>query len=618
MVKQDFKVLDDREHILHKPGMYAGSMSEEEREFFLHEDGKMVYHKLTYIPAFLKIVNEILDNSIDEAIRNKFELGNKISVEIFDKRIIVTDNGAGLPIEKEKKTGLLIPIVAFTRAKSGCNFTDDRETIGTNGVGSFLTNVFSNKFIVETCDGKKFFKMVCENNALEYNHIVDTAKSDKTYTKVEFEPDLKRFNMSRITDVYSRLIEQRIFDLTLMYPKIKFSFNNKSVKFEGYDKFLQMFTDKTVVFEQKKNYLICAYPSPDKYKMYSVVNGLGVLGGTHEKFVLGNITDRMKILFSKKYPQLKTTDITNNIGIIIILTNFRDMQFDSQTKERLTNSVKSLSEHIKINWDTFVKKIVDNKDISSVIDDIYISRQDYEKKKLLNQMNNHKGKRVKVDGYLPAIKRNKYFVLSEGDSACGLIASVLGRQEYGYYPLKGVPLSVYETSIDKINNNQEMSDIHKILRLQYKGNNANSEYDKIVLATDADADGQHIIGLLLTYFYEMTLDLVKNKRIAFLRTPIIVGRKKDKIENWFFSIEEFNNYQAKEKSSGIKFEYMKGLGSYTPAVLRNIIAGKIEDFLEYLEIDDTTSKMIDDWMSDKKADRRKEMISEGSFDINKV
>lgn len=616
MAKQDFRILSDVEHVIEKPNMYLGSINEEDREVFLIENDKMVLSKVSYIPGFLKIISEILDNAIDEAIRNKFVVGNKISVEIAEKRITVIDNGSGIPIEKEKSTGELIPILAFTRAKAGCNFNDDRETIGTNGVGSFLTNVFSTKFIVETCDGNKFFKMVCENNASEYTHFSDKKNIKNTYTKIEFEPDLKKFNMTKIDEVYHRLIEQRLFDLSIMYPKIKFSFNGRLLKFSDYDNFIKMFTDKQVVIEKTKNYLICVYPSPDSYKFYSVVNGLTILGGNHEKIALSNIVERMKKSLERKYPSMKTTDITNNIGVIIIMSNFKNMEFDSQTKERITNNAKSVNEHLKINWDNFVKKIVSNEDILSVIDDIYVSRQDLEKKKLLSQMNKHTGKKVRVDGYMPAIKRNKYFVLSEGDSANGLISSVLGRQEFGYYPLRGVPLSIYDLEIDKINKNQEMSDIHKILKLQYKGNNANTTYDKVIIATDADADGQHIIGLLLTYFYKMTIDMIKNKRIAFLRTPIIIGKKKDKIVEYYFTIDDFD--KKTNKGTGVKYLYQKGLGSYDSDELRDIINGSVEDFLEYFEIDDNTETIIDDWMSDKKADKRKEYIDSGEFNITKV
>ena len=150
MSENNVQILSDREHVLRRPATYIGSMAPETFEGFIfnQELGKFEYKSYQKIQAFEKIVNEILDNSVDEALRTNFKYANVIEVTIEDDgRVTIKDNGRGVPIsliadEKGKQVSQLE--AAFTRARAGSNFSDDnRQTIGTNGLGSFCTAVFS-------------------------------------------------------------------------------------------------------------------------------------------------------------------------------------------------------------------------------------------------------------------------------------------------------------------------------------------------------------------------------------------------------------------------------------------------------------------------------------------
>ena len=131
---EKFEILSPRKHARARIGMYMGSASLEVAERFVLGTWKSV----SYVPALNKMIDEIIDNSIDEAIRTKFSYANKIDVTIDNNKVIITDNGRGIPQDKitDTVTGetILRPVAAWTKTNAGTSFADDRTTIGANGV----------------------------------------------------------------------------------------------------------------------------------------------------------------------------------------------------------------------------------------------------------------------------------------------------------------------------------------------------------------------------------------------------------------------------------------------------------------------------------------------------
>ena len=168
MIDNKIEMLSIKEHVIKRPGMYIGSVSFEDHERFLFGEFK----KIRYVAGVLKLVDEIIDNSVDEAIRTNFKFANKISVDIDLKtnKVTVEDNGRGIPQamvitpEGEEIPG---PVAAWTKTMAGGNFGDDKERVtgGQNGVGSSLTNIFSVLFSGTTSDGKNELSVNCSNNA---------------------------------------------------------------------------------------------------------------------------------------------------------------------------------------------------------------------------------------------------------------------------------------------------------------------------------------------------------------------------------------------------------------------------------------------------------------------
>jgi DNA gyrase/topoisomerase IV subunit B len=158
----------------------------------------------------LKIINEIIDNAFDIAIKTNFKECNSISVNITSKYVEVIDNGPGIPVKEVN--GQWMPTVAWGSAKSGSNFDDEKNQaqLGLNGVGSFCTNCFSKIFIGISDDGKK--RLTCEfsNNAKDLKEVL--TKSQKHGVYVHFEPDLEKFGLTEITREHIEFIRNEIWE----------------------------------------------------------------------------------------------------------------------------------------------------------------------------------------------------------------------------------------------------------------------------------------------------------------------------------------------------------------------------------------------------------------------
>lgn len=135
--------LSDREHILKRPAMYVGAIDKVSSVEYIFENNKIIEKEVGVVPALLKIINEIIDNSIDIAIKNDFKFGNEIIVKITDKYVEVKDNGTGIPVVKDKKTDKFLPEIAWGNARAGSNFDDvGRTNIGMNRNRKFRYKLF--------------------------------------------------------------------------------------------------------------------------------------------------------------------------------------------------------------------------------------------------------------------------------------------------------------------------------------------------------------------------------------------------------------------------------------------------------------------------------------------
>lgn len=395
--------------------MYIGASNVVEVEDYCLVNDKIQRTSVKCVPGLLKIINEIIDNSVDIAIKTNFEGCDSVSVKITDDTVVVEDNGPGIPVSKNPE-GEYIPFVCWGYAMSGSNFDNDenRTHLGMNGVGSYCTNVWSTEFTGISDDSKNRYTVKFKNNALDYKETVSNSVS-KGVT-VKFKPDLKRFGIEKIDQTHKDLIYQRLLNLSISFPLIQFKFNNKAIKTKNFKSYVSSFADEGS-FEvfQGDNFSFAVIPSPsDEFQQFSYLNGLNIKdGGTHIDVIANNIVSLLRDSLSKKYKTIKPADIKNKLMIVGVFKNFANPKFNSQTKEKLTNSVSEVNQYFgDIDYQSLSKKILKNSNIISPIIEVFKIKEELKNRQELKTLN--KAKKIKDEHYLPALKENKYILVVEG------------------------------------------------------------------------------------------------------------------------------------------------------------------------------------------------------------
>lgn len=625
---KEFKALDDISHVLTVPSRYIGSVNPDALETYLFKDNKFIFETVSYTPGLLKIIEEILDNSVDAYLNSSDRKPITIKVNINKTSVEISDTGSGIPVVKYKdETGKLpelngkyLPELAWGRLKSGGSFKEHRVGAGTHGEGSSLTNIFSKIFIGTTDDGKHKCKVSCKNNMRDIK-TTTSASSGKSGTTVYFEPDLQRFNLSEITQVHADLILQRIINLSISFPSLKFYFNGERIVI-NVKNFINMFSEHGLA-QRSSNTLIGVFPSSnDEFQQYSYVNGLRIKdGGVHVDYIINKLISPIKEKLERKYKNIKPADIKNHLALVVFLNDFANPQFHSQTKDQLRNPISDVSNHIadKIDFDKMAKDILKNDAIINPIVDMFKLKEELKARQELKQA---KKVKIKSDKYFPGIGAKKYLFLVEGLSAGSGLMTCLGREGKYYYCLRGLALNVASASIQKIAANQEVKDVMNILNidLTQKDNIIDAcEFEKIVIATDSDLDGINISSMLFGWWKRLAPDLYKNHKIYKLNTPIVVLQDaNEKVHKWFYTLDEFKKWEQNNKNSKLKVVYLKGLGSLSTDLLDTIIKHDTFDgMLDEFYLDDESEKIMDDWLGDN-AEPRKKYLKEYTFDVNMI
>ncbi|MFA7127621.1 MAG: toprim domain-containing protein [Sphaerochaeta sp.] len=604
------KIKDDKWHVLNRTGMYLGSTTEADHQEYIIVDGKMQQLTVKYIPAVIKMINEIIDNSVDALKDSK---KGKIDVIFGDEEIEVKDNGSGIPvnyIQDLDGTDIITPKAMWGKAKAGSNFNDDEkdaDTIGTNGVGSFCTNVLSKYFIGTTCDGKKIYTGTWSNNADNYSETIK--ESTKRGTSVKFAPDFSRFDcdIPNMKGSYI-VIKQRLINLSMLFPNISFTLNEEDIKYSRKD-FLDSF-GKAEVYEED-NYIIGVLPNDtDDFSCFSIINGLNLKSGSHIEYVTKYLIQGIKEKLPKKFNTIKPGDIKNKLNVVFIGAKFPKLVWEGQTKESIKNSDKDIRQYLGDDWKTLIQKVAKNKDITDPIIYLHQVKLEAEQRKLLKDVDKQ-NKKADILKLLPASKENKYFFILEGDSAKKGLVSSLGREDKAYLPLRGVVINVFTKKLAHIAKNPEFLDIMNSLGFSFSSVNTclDMNFEQIIIATDADVDGAHIRGLLLGFFYKFAPDVFLHRKIKILRTPIKVAKdQKENIVAAFLNENEYQVFMKNPKNSKYTIEYKKGLGSMNNKEYAQFF--KIRPFNECLaeiNYDESDFELLEKWLMDD-SDFRKDKI----------
>ena len=636
--EREFKVLTEREHVLERPAMYIGSIDCNDREMWLlnKDTNKFEFKTVHYNPGAIKCFSEILDNCLDAAIDGNFKTLSKISVKFDGPEITVTDNGPGIPVEvaegdKKKRTK---PELAWCQARAGTSFNEQRDGIGANGLGSTCTNIFSVQFDGTSDDGKHRQTISCRNNMGKIKAGEIKPSKGKSGVTCTFTLDYKRFGLPEtgFDEVHQTIVYQRMLVLSMMYPKVSFSFNGKTINLKEAD-FANLFSENALTYKTPNTRFILFENNYDAFHAFTYVNGLEMpRGGTHVNVMVDSVCKEAREKLVKKYKTIKPGDIKGRICAVVLLTGFKNPEFDAQNKEQLTNSVPAITAHLdgKLDFEKIAKDLIKCEAISDPIIEMFKLKEEVKDRVALKQSLRGKTK-IDADKYLPATGRGrKYMLICEGLSALGGISQALGRDGIAYYAGRGVPLNVWKAKPSAMTSNKEFVDIMTILGLDptKPPEQQQCDFGKIVHANDADADGIHICSLYLGWWLKLAPGLFNQRRICRLITPLAVlyaDKSKKKILNYFYTLDEYKAFESAKPDvvkKGVVC-YYKGLGSWSKDEFQRLFASSkngIEDFLEPITLDDVKKDMeiLDDWLSDEKSDKRKEYLRQYSLDINQV
>lgn len=478
-VQQTYQVLDEIDHIRKRTGMYAGSTSEQTSQEWVYDlsSKKMVKREISYIPALVKIFSEILDNAIDEA-RRAPEVLDSIRVMFEDDgSISVQDNGRGIPVEIHPQTNTYIAETVFSNLRAGSNFNDDedQQLIGTNGVGSTLTNVLSTHFRVESCDGKKVFRQDFLNGMRERSDPVIKA-DNKNRTKITFTPDYEFFKQDGLTEGNRLRMMKKVVDAAACNTNVKFYINSERVAVRDFDDYVALYTDEFIT-DNTPDWKV-GISASDGFEQISFVNSVETYqGGTHVVYVIMQIANALREHIKKKHKvDIGPAQIREHLRVYIS-ANINRPKFSSQTKENMISSVTDY----KTSWtvpDKMINKIVKSSIIQSILD-WAAAKAHQEEMKDLRKLNKDtdKANPRRVDKFCDALeKRDRHkcvLFLAEGDSAAKSLFAARGKTNFiGTFPLKGKPLNTRDKDVAKVlgldkkkEGKTEPNEIQKILTI---------------------------------------------------------------------------------------------------------------------------------------------------------
>lgn len=621
-IEQKYKELTETEHVLLRPGMYVGSVKPELSTQFVFDwnDQVMVQREVEYVPAMLKLIDEVISNSCDE-YRRLDNLGlTELSVNVYaDNTIVISDNG-GIPVVKHKEAGVYVPEMIFGRMRTSSNYNDDedRSGVGTNGVGSSLTNIFSSYFAVRTSDGKKEWRGAWKNNMSEFfSEEVNKSSKKEHGTVVTFKLDFSRFEgVTELTREFKDIILTRCINAAAANPGLKVSYKDDYIVGE------YTFNDFKSYIEMYRNYLTLndcieykdndknVYVYPDGAINVGFVNGALCSKGTHIKalhqFINTNISEFLK---KKDKIDVLPRQVDGNYSMFCDLT-ISNPSYDSQTKECLTTPVEKFYKDENKKFEVsqkFLDQVVKS-DIVDNVRDWYKKKCEAEDQRTLRKLNKEASKGLRrSDKYVTCSskkKTNKQLWIYEGDSAARGLRIGRDPETQAGYVMRGVPPNSLDMSPLQIMKNDVFNDLITILGLKFGDDFdvKDLKFDKIVISTDADIDGDKIAALLLLLFSRWPI-LFEKGIVCRSITPIIIA-KKGKDTKKYYSQEEFDKEVRKLK--GYMIKYVKGLSGLDANETKESMRNPI--FMHF-KLDDLSSSMFKKWFG-KNSDERKNMMGD--------
>ncbi len=553
--EDEIKSLDWREHIRLRPGMYIGKLGDGSSP----EDGIYV------------LLKEVLDNSIDEYAMG---FGKQIDVTIDETGVTVRDYGRGIPL------GKVVDVVSKINTGAKYDSKAFKKSVGLNGVGTKAVNALSEYFKVTAVrDGKAKWAEFQFGNLKKENKPESTKEENGTL--IHFKPDNGMFRNFRWVNEF---VEQQLWNYAYLNAGLRINFNGKT--FYSKNGLLDLLSKKTNA-EQIRYPIIhlsgedveVAITHGDHYgeQYYSFVNGQNTTqGGTHLSAFREALVKTVRDFFKKNFD---AKDIRESV-IAAVSVRVEEPVFESQTKTRLgSDKIAPDGANIRSWMSDFLTKALDdflhkNAEIATeMLKRIQQSERERKEiagvKKLANQRakaaNIHNKKLRDCRYHLNEkgaedARENSTIFITEGDSASGSLTKARDVNTQAVFSLRGKPLNCYGLTKKIVYQNEEFNLLQHALNIEDSLDDL--RYNRVVIATDADVDGMHIRLLLLTFFLQFFPDLVRNRHLYILDTPLF--RVRDKKQT-FYCYSEAEKQQAIQKLRGKpEITRFKGLGEISP------------------------------------------------------
>lgn len=645
-VEQKYKKHELRSHIYSLPDTYIGSVEQHTVKTYVYENEKMVEKEITYVPGLYKIFDEIIVNAIDQSMRLRDEeargkenvkhLKNiKVNINKETGWITVINDGNGIDIDKHGEyNNIWIPELIFGELLTSTNYDKEEEKLygGKHGYGAKLTNIFSKEFRIETVDHyrKRIYSQTFKNNMQERDKASVRSSSKAPYTVISFLPDYERFGMSGMTEDMYQLFNRRVFDCCATTDKsVSVYYNDVKIPIKDFEKYVELFLEnkdeqpRVYEFSNDRWEVAVAQSKTGIFEQISFVNGVNTLrGGRHVEYITNMVVKKLTdMTLAKKKKTIKPQHIKDNIFVFVkcLVVN---PSFDSQTKETLTTQVSKFGSKCDLS-DKFYDKLFK----CGIVDKALSLTEFHEQKKLVKTDGKKVSKIIvpKLDDANLAGTKNSVectLILTEGDSAKTMAISglsVIGRDRYGVFPLRGKIMNVKDAATNKISDNAEITALKKIIGLEQNKkytNLSDLRYGKIMIMTDQDHDGSHIKGLLFNVFQSLWGSLYKmDGFLTSMLTPIIkASNNKGEVVS-FYNMTDFEKWQQTDigKKSGWKIKYYKGLGTSSDGEAKEYFKNMKQITYKYT---DNSDEAIDLAFNKKRADNRKTWLM--NYDKNNV
>ena len=617
------QILEGLEAVRKRPGMYIGSTS-----------ARGLHH----------LVYEIVDNSVDEALAGYCK---NIDVTINpDNSITVIDDGRGIPVGINHKSGLPAVEVVFTVLHAGGKFGGGGYKVsgGLHGVGASVVNALSNWLEVRVYhDGKVYFQRYERGKTMNKLEVIDTCPIEKTGTEVRFLPDDTMFEET----VYDYdVLKTRLRETAFLTKGLRIVLRDlrtdpvveKAFHYEGGIKEFVSYMNKSktalypdiIYCEGERDGVLVevAMQHNDSYQenTYGFVNNITTPeGGTHIVGFRNALTKtfneyaRANKLLKDSEPNLTGEDIREGMTAIVSI-KIEEPQFEGQTKQKLGNSEArgAVDNIVSTQLELFLeqnpavaKTIVEKSLLSQRAREAARKARDLTRRKSALDGMSLPGKLADCTDKDP---KNCEIFLVEGDSAGGSAKSARSRATQAILPLRGKILNVEKARLDKIYANAEIKamitafgtgihDDFDITKLRY---------DKIIIMTDADVDGAHIDTLMLTFLYRFMPELIKQGHVYLAQPPLFKIEKNKKV--WYAYDDDQMNQILNEIGRGDnKIQRYKGLGEMDAEQLWETTMDPERRVLRRVVFDEEYSSEIDltfNTLMGDKVEPRRDFIEE--------